>query len=273
MGKIVFLDIDGTLMNSRREIPESTKRAVRLARERGNKLFLCTGRIVANIESWILELGFDGVVASSGAYVQVGDKVIFHQVLDSDMVIRMTEILREHHAAFYFQGADGIYISPREFEHWKTYQMAVNGKIREEFVKLFHVVDEPGQYKGLTGADYVEADISVEQLGSIARERLGEYFTVTGASFGTDQIYCGEVTRKGITKGSGMEHVVNYYGMTKEDTIAIGDGPNDFEMIQCAHLGIAMGNGVEELKKAADDVTDTIDQDGIWKAFEKHHLI
>lgn len=273
MGKIVFLDIDGTVMNFRRQIPESTKRAVRLARERGNKLFLCTGRIVANIEKRILELGFDGVVASSGAYVQVGNDVIFHQTFDPDMVIRMTEILREHHAAFYFQGADGIYISPTELEHWKAYQTAVNGTIREEFVKLFHVVDEPGQHKGLAGADYMDADIPVEQLGRIARERLGEYFTVTGASFGNDRAYCGEVTRKGITKGSGMERVVRYYGMKQEDTAAIGDGPNDLEMIQYAHLGIAMGNGVEELKKAADDVTDTIDRDGLWKAFEKHHLI
>ncbi len=273
MKKLVFLDVDGTLMDFKRQIPESTKEAVRLARARGHRLFICTGRIAPNISRELLNLGFDGFVAAAGAYVQIGEQVIHHQTLDSDKLASLTRILREHHAKFYFQGADGIYISPLEFEDWKQCRMAAMGWIPDEFLKLFHVVDRPEGQGRLTNGDYMQADISVDELTAIVDKKLDGYFSVTGASFGKDQIYCGEITRKGITKGTGMEAVVCYYGMKREDTIAVGDGPNDFDMLHYAHVGIAMGNGVEALKKEADYVTDTVECDGIWKAFEKYQLI
>ena len=73
MEKIVFLDIDGTLVNFNQQMPESTWKALKEARENGHKLVLCTGRTYGHIYPWLLEIGFDAIVASAGAYVRVGE--------------------------------------------------------------------------------------------------------------------------------------------------------------------------------------------------------
>ena len=70
-----------------------------------------------------------------------------------------------------------------------------------------------------------------------------------------------------------MEAICHHYGIRQEDTIAFGDGGNDIEMLQWAGIGIAMGNAGEETRAAADYVTDDVEKDGLWKAFEHFGLI
>jgi hydroxymethylpyrimidine pyrophosphatase-like HAD family hydrolase len=83
----------------------------------------------------------------------------------------------------------------------------------------------------------------------------------------------GEIGINGITKATGMQHYLDYRGMSRDDTVAIGDGTNDFEMIEFANIGIAMGNACDELKRRADMVTLSINDDGIYHAFTKLGLI
>ena len=63
-----------------------------------------------------------------------------------------------------------------------------------------------------------------------------------------------------------MQHVLDYYGVSKEDTFGFGDGTNDIEMIKFAGVGVAMGNADDSLKEIADYITESVDEDGIWKA-------
>ena len=78
----------------------------------------------------------------------------------------------------------------------------------------------------------------------------------------------GEIGLFGINKQVGMEQFLQYNGLNRKDTIAVGDGPNDFEMLEFANVGIAMGNAIPQLKEAADYVTTDIDEDGIFNAFK-----
>ena len=70
-----------------------------------------------------------------------------------------------------------------------------------------------------------------------------------------------------------MKHYLEYAGIAREDSIAIGDGPNDLQMMEYAGIGIAMGNAREEVKQRADLVTEHIDEDGLYHAFERLHLL
>ena len=75
--KIIFLDVDGTLVNENGIVPESAKVAVKKARKNGHYVFLCTGRSKAEIYEDIMEIGFDGIIAAAGGYIELGDKVLF----------------------------------------------------------------------------------------------------------------------------------------------------------------------------------------------------
>ncbi|MGL4790164.1 MAG: HAD family hydrolase, partial [Anaerotignaceae bacterium] len=105
------------------------------------------------------------------------------------------------------------------------------------------------------------------------KEILGNNFDVTAMSFGKMSEDCGEITCAGINKAFGMKKVLEYYGMDREDSIAFGDGPNDFEMLEFANVGVAMGNAIPQLKEVADMVTTSVMEDGIKNGLEKLNLL
>lgn len=77
-----------------------------------------------------------------------------------------------------------------------------------------------------------------------------------------------DVVEKSVSKAEGMKQLCSYFGVPLSCTVAFGDSMNDYEMIQMAKIGIAMGNSVEKLKEEADYVTSSIGEDGIWSACE-----
>ncbi|MBQ5359476.1 MAG: HAD hydrolase family protein, partial [Lachnospiraceae bacterium] len=83
----------------------------------------------------------------------------------------------------------------------------------------------------------------------------------------------GDLGVKGITKAHALQVLLDHLGASIEDTIAIGDGKIDIPMLKLCRWGIAMGNAGEETRAAADYVTDDVEKDGLWKAFEHFGLI
>lgn len=83
----------------------------------------------------------------------------------------------------------------------------------------------------------------------------------------------GDLGVKDITKANAIEHLLKYLGADRKDTIAFGDAKVDIPMLEYCEIGVAMGSGGEEIKKMADMVTDDVDKDGLYKAFERLNLI
>ena len=100
------------------------------------------------------------------------------------------------------------------------------------------------------------------------KNALPEKFTMTVTVRDPQFDDCAEVTNASITKATGIQRVLDYYGAAKEDSIGIGDSENDIPMIEYCGLGIAMGNAMEPVKKKADWVTTPILEDGILNAFK-----
>ena len=90
-----------------------------------------------------------------------------------------------------------------------------------------------------------------------------------GSAFTRWHPYFLDIIGKGNTKQKGIEAICKYFNIKKEDTFAFGDGGNDISMIQYAGTGIAMGNASDDVKTAADIVTDSVDDDGIFNALKK----
>ncbi len=113
-----------------------------------------------------------------------------------------------------------------------------------------------------------------DQNGDWFRERLKKWdMRLTAFSQGETRGYSGEITKAAFDKGLAVRYLSGYLDIPIEDTIAIGDSENDKSMLQAAGIGIAMGNATDNVKEAADDVTGSVDEDGVYDAFQKYGLI
>lgn len=271
MGKVLFFDIDGTLIPFQGEMQESTKQALRKAKENGHKIVICSGRSGVQLQKALKEIEFDGYIMNSGAYVEDHHEVIFRSIIENEELEFLLQELEMVGAVYSAQTKDGVITTPRcvsgimqfhidnGMSEDKAEEICANRQIETCLTKR-HDIEKFVYYK---------AAISVEQL----RERIGDRFEIAGFSFDKVDPYSGEITAKGIHKASGMEKYLSHYGMTREDSIAFGDGSNDFEMIDYAGIGVVMGNGIEALKKRADFITASVEDDGIQKALLHFGLI
>ena len=268
--KAVFLDIDGTLVDFQGKLPASAGKALKLARDKGHRLVLCTGRTRGQVYPWLLDFGFDGLITGAGARVEAEGNLLCSHVIPEKDLARAVDYFEEIRAHYYLQAEAGIY-APGWCIRRQTavFQGEMTEEEREErFGKIFQE-DRPASRQDVEKIAYYQ---SPEQLRQV-RQRLGDFFTVEASSFQLVDSSDGEVTIRGIDKASGMEAYLEAAGISREDTYAFGDGPNDREMLGFAGTGVAMGNAAEELKRHADLVTAPLQEDGLYRAFEKLGLI
>jgi hypothetical protein len=275
--KLLFFDIDGTLVGFDGKIPDSTYRAIDMARSEGHKVFICTGRSRCQIYDFLLEYGFDGIIAATGAYVEYEGKVIRHETIGRERIGGLVSYFERENTAYALQ-AEGSQIAKQKSVDVMKWHF---GKMREKL----NLPDNPQVFDNLILAedlrtnpekyDFAEKLIyycSPRSLREVS-EAIAPHFEVTASSFEKPDETCGEVTMTGVNKASGMRVLGEYLNCTREDMIAFGDGPNDIDMLEYAGCGVAMGNAGDVVKAAADMVTDRIDEDGIYNALKKMEII
>lgn len=270
--KIIFLDIDGTLMDFQGNIPESTRKALVLAREAGHRLVLCTGRTKSEINSELLAMNFDGIIGAAGAYVECDGQMVYRHVIAAEHLKHMIDYFEENKIVYCLQTGEGIVMSERnrigfrdnflgmgldEETIWKVLSANI---IHEEDSRMRTNVEKAAYYGSPIGADRIQ-------------NALGSYFKVEGASYGNNTASNGEIICTGETKATGIQRYVDFIGADIADTVGIGDGLNDVDMLGKTAIAVAMGNAKPETKAIADYVTDHVNKDGLWKAFKYLNLI
>ena len=242
--KVVFLDVDGTMVNEKGEIPESAQYAVRTAQANGHRMVVCSGRSRFQIYDALLELGFSGIVGGAGAFVEDEGKEFYHAYIDE-----------EH------RSCDGML---------KVYRDAGMSKERlDRLIGRMHLTEQPWKNEKNEKIIYYGAPFPVAKVHA----DMEPYFDAVAISLDGMGDFAGEIGINGINKATGMERYLNHVGISRENCIAIGDGPNDLQMMEYAGISVAMGNARDEVKRLADMVTDHIDEDGILHAFERLGLI
>lgn len=269
--KAVFLDIDGTMVDSNGKIPVSTKEAVRQAKEKGHKLVVCSGRSRFQIYDELLNLGFSGIVGAAGAFVVADGEEIYHAYIDEEHRRSSYEYLENHGFWFCYQADDGVVLNQRSCDGMiGVYRdMGMDEKRLERLIGRMHLTEEPWKNEKNEKIIYYNAPFPVERVHA----DLEPYFDAVAISLDGMDEYAGEIGINGINKATGMEIYLNHVGIRRENCIAIGDGPNDLQMMEFAGIGVAMGNAREDVKERADMVTDAIGEDGLCKAFQKLGLI
>lgn len=269
--KVVFLDIDGTTVDTRGKVPESTKLAIRRAKENGHKMVICSGRSRFQIYKELLSLGMSGIVGAAGAFVDVDGREIYHAYIDREHQKSSFEYLEHNGFLFCYQEDDGITLNQRSHDGILAFyrKRGMNERRLSRLLGNMHITDSPWENKKNEKIIYYEAPFPVAQV----HKDLEPYFDAVAISLEGMDDYAGEIGIAGINKATGMERYLQAVGIDRAQSIAIGDGPNDLQMMEYAGIGVAMGNALESVKKRADLVTGAIDEDGLYEAFVKLGLM
>lgn len=273
--KIIFLDVDGTLTEAgSNEPPESAVRAVRQAREEGHYVFLCTGRNY-DMLSPLLKYGFDGIIASSGGYIECQGKVIYDCPMTDKQKKRVLDVLKKNGVYRTVECMDGAYTDEEFKEFLRSHiQEGSNSELlrwREQTEKSLHILPMK-EYKEQPVYKIVVACASEEQLLEPRSVLFPDFeFCIQDRDVGG--FVNGEVVNKEFNKGKAIRKTCEYLHIPIYHSVAIGDSMNDKEMMMTAGLSICMGNGSRELKRISDDVCPSVGEDGIRTAFLRHHLI
>ncbi len=274
--KLLFFDIDGTLVDFNRSMPDSAREALKKVQRHGHKILLCTGRSKSQIYPYLLDFGFDGIIAAAGAYIEYEGRQLYHNTFGEKRIKQVTKLFRQHKISFMLQQSDGCYLTLDSAYHFR--ETLLNGDTVTNASDVIaamqaslgnvvadnHICDHPTAYTGTENIIFTNSPLSVAEIQGL----LGPTLSVTPPSYGIPRPGQGEITLSGVTKAYGMQQIIDYTGIAREDTIAFGDAANDLNMILFAGVGVAMGNAIPEVKEAADVITSDISDDGLARAVE-----
>lgn len=258
MVKAIFFDIDGTLVSFKtHRVSDSTRKSIEMIRNKGIKVFIATGRHFSVI-SGVDNIEFDGYITLNGCYCLEGtDNVIFKKSIDRSDVNHFIDYLQQE----------------KEFPclFLEEHTLSVN-YVDHEMKFLMNLLNRDTM--PMNDLDYYR-DKELFQLTAFFKESQEDEVMGLLPNCSAMRWYptFADVIVKGVDKGVGIDRFCDYYGFSLEETMAFGDGGNDTEMLLHAGIGVAMGNAKDDVKQAADHVTDSVDNDGVTKALRHFELI
>lgn len=261
MSKIIFFDIDGTLLdyfNGIKELTPKVKEAIKTLQDRGDYIFLATGRPYAFLAEELLNFGFDGFILSNGAHVMIEDKTVHKSFMEKKFIKELVEVLDKNQVEYLLNGEKYSYLK-REYEYFYSFFQEVG--VRERYLKRDYELEDVNIFKVEIMClndeqikkciDFMKNYPEYDYYSSIENMNLEVYF------------------RKN-TKAAGILKALEKIDISLENSYAFGDGKNDIEMLSTVEYGIAMGNASEEVKSYARYITDTVEKDGVALGIKKY---
>lgn len=275
--KVIFLDVDGTITNYSNQIPPSTIKAIRQARENGHLVFTVTGRSKAEMYSEILDIGFDGYIGGNGSYIEMGEDVLFEQVLSLEDAKEIVDWLHQEGLEFYLESNSGLYGSEKFVERGTPVMKAYSrykGKEDAETVTVSAAFPDMIFGSGLYRDDLNKVSFILEDYQNYldAKEKFKHLKVGTWGGSGEQALF-GDIGVADINKAKAIDILLDHLKMSREDTLAFGDAKIDIPMLDYCQVGVAVDSGGPEIKAMADYVTDAVDDDGIYNAFKHFDLI
>ena len=268
-GKIIFLDIDGTLTPAGSNTPpESAMDAVRKAQKNGHKVFLCTGRNPAMLAP-VLALGFEGAVAGAGGYVFAGDKVLFDCPMTQEQLETGMRLLKEQGVFRTIEARDATW-GDEDLGDF----LAQAGEGNSELVRWRKALAEQlnilpmHEYDGRPIYKIVFMCREAKQLEP-AREALEKDFSFVVQDVAAHHCLNGELIFRAFDKGKGIVRIAEHLNVPMEEVYGFGDSMNDLTMIETVGTSVCMDNGAKALKKISDLVVPSVTEDGLAAGFQQ----
>lgn len=267
--KLIALDIDDTLLDSKGKLLASTKAAVQKALAQGIKIVLCTGRPLAGVQPYLDALHIAGddqyVITYNGAVTEsVTGKVVAKHLVDNALYRKMTTFGQEHQVPFnVLDENSNIYTADRDV-NWVTVIQAWENKAG----LLVRDPDElPADFQ-ITKGLFVGNPEQLDPIEGLVEETFGQDCYIVRAGK-----YFLELMNPVVNKGQALKELAGVLGLDADEIMAVGDEKNDIPMFQFAGTAVSMGNGSDEAKAQVDYVTETNDEGGLANAIQKLALI
>lgn len=271
MIKLLAIDMDGTLLNEEKHIDTPQKEAVQKAIEAGIKVVLCTGRPLFGVLPVYGELELEKynldeyVILNNGCSLR---KTTNWELLDNKEITREDVIyldkLRKGYNLDLTVSNDDDYFVVGDKANKYTIE---DGKLVYVDIKPISLEEATSGKHTFFKSMYLGEEEEIQRFKNDNENLLKDKYDAV-----LSQIHIFEMLPFGTNKAAALKELAGKLGIKREEIMTIGDGNNDVEMLEFAGIGIAMGNGTESAKKAANYVTDTNENHGVAKAIEKYIL-
>lgn len=259
MIKAIFFDIDGTLVSfNTHRIPQSAVNAISIAKERGIKIYISTGRpfsLINNLDE--IKHLIDGYITANGALCFSGDKVISCAPIPKEDVLTVLRFSDDMKFPCMVVGEKDLTMYNSDERTDRIFRQMLNVHNLKEDNNVEQILQQ--RILQLTPVISVteEEQIMPRLAGCVSSRWCPDFADITATN---------------ANKGNGLMDIISYEGINIDETMAFGDGGNDLLIIEKAGLGVAMGNANQVLKDVADYVTSSVDEDGVYNAMKKFVL-
>lgn len=268
MYRLIVSDLDGTLLKDDHTLSDYTKAVIHKVSELGVDFMLATGRIFGGARQYAKELNLNTpILACNGALIKEAEgKLLYGKPLQEETLDEIFRLLTDRNHYFHCYGEESFYT--KKFEDNLAAFYAFNIELPEE--ERFPMVEiDPAK---LIGKDTIYK-VLARCEGADARKDLYESLSeISGTSVTVSWHNTFDICADQVSKASAIDRYAKAKGIKPSEIICFGDNYNDIDMLQYAGLGVAVDNGVKELKETADHVTDNNNEDGVAKAIEKFVL-
>lgn len=270
--RMIGVDLDGTLLNSEKQLTAYTREVLKKAIEQEVAVVVATGRPFSGVPDELKHFpGIRYALTANGARIldMQKQKVVYENLLSVESSEKVIDILRKHHAIheFFVDGVgymneDGLKNVYAYFEdpHMAEYLQSTRIPVKDVKEKLQTMKCEVDKLQGIF-RNQKDKEEALEELNTLSG------IVVTAAMDNNL-----EINKEGTNKGLGLLQLGKSLGISREENMACGDGGNDVEMLKEVGFAVAMANGSDPVKKAADFVTVSNDEDGVAKAIERFVL-
>ncbi len=271
--KIIAFDLDGTLLDNQKRIPEENRKALLEAHEAGALLVPTTGRLFAALPEEVkaFPLHYAIVINGAGVYDVAGKKAIARAGMSPERTVELLSFLDTLPVAYDCYMDDWGYMTGTMKENIRDY-------VREDaFIRMVELYRKPvpelKEHIRETGHDVQKVQAFLrnrsdkEEITALLQKTFPDLIITSSTP---DNI---EINDRMANKGHALRQLAEYLGIPMEETMALGDGTNDLTMVREAGIGVAMENGHPDVKAAADYISKSNEENGVAEAVRKFCFI